>query len=113
MRILIVDPEYLVAMEAERILDQEFDCETQIEMPRDYASVLEKGGFDMVLIDSGLVVNSPEARRLLQTGTAAVIFSSLGDDEADGLAEWPGITVVPKPFDERALVNAIKNAARD
>lgn len=112
MRILIVDLEYLVAMEAERILTENLDCEVQIAMPRDYPAVLENRNFDAVLIHASLV-RSPDAVRRLKVAETGVVLSTLIDDEAAGFAEWPGVAVVPKPFDERQLIEAIKNAARN
>lgn len=112
MRILIVDPEYLVAMEAERILEAALDCETHIAMPRDYPTVLETRNFDVVLVHASLV-RSPEAVHRLTSVESGVVLSTLLNEEVAGFPEWPGVTVVPKPFDERQLIDAIKNAARD
>ncbi|MBW6421842.1 hypothetical protein KX729_10345 [Rhizobium sp. XQZ8] len=113
MRILIVDLEYLVAMEAERILTENLDGEMVIAMPRDYPAVLETQNFDVVLIHASLV-RSPEAVRRLNATEAGVVLSTLMDEEAvDGFAEWPGVVVVSKPFDDQKLVAAIKNAARN
>lgn len=112
LRILVVDLEYLVAMEAERILTENLACEVLIAMPRDYPAVLEGQKFDVVLIHAGLV-RSPEAVSRLNSADAGIVLSTLINEEADGLAEWPGVAIVPKPFEDRKLVEAIKNAARN
>jgi DNA-binding NarL/FixJ family response regulator len=110
LRILIVDIEYLVAMEAERILTENMRCEVVIAMPRDYPEVLEREKFDVVLIHASLV-RSPQAVRRLKSAETGLVLSTLIDDEAAGFAEWPGIAVIAKPFDDQKLVEAIKNAA--
>ena len=112
MRILIVDPEYLVAMEAERILEAAPNCEPYIAMPRDYPAVLDTQNFDVVLIHATLVRN-PEAVRRLKSANAGIVLSTLVSEDIDGVEEWPGVTVVAKPFEERELLEAIKNAARE
>lgn len=111
MRILIVDLEYLVAMGAERILSSAMTCEIQIAMPRDYPPILESCHFDVALVDSSLGQNPDEARRLRASG-AGIVFSTLVDEELAGLPAWPDTAVVSKPFDERQLVEAVRNAAR-
>ncbi|MFB9949400.1 hypothetical protein ACFFP0_11105 [Rhizobium puerariae] len=112
MRILIVDLEYLVAMEAERILGDAFQCDIQIAMPHEYPAVLENQTFDIVLIDSGLA-RKPEGADDLRAAGVGVVFSTFLDEELAGLADWPGVAVVPKPFDEEQLTDAVGNAARD
>ncbi len=113
MRILVVDLEYLVAMEAERILTESLNCDVQIAMPRDYPDILENRSFDVVLIHASLA-RSPEAVRRLQMSEAAIVLSTLMNEEAaTGIPEWPGIAVVSKPFQDGRLIDAIKNAARD
>lgn len=111
MRILVVDPEYLIAMDAERILNTALPCEVEIAMPRDYPAVLASRNFDVVLIDSSLV-ESPEEAQRLRAADAAIVFATSLTEEVVGLADWPDIAVVPKPFDDRQLVEAIRNAAR-
>jgi DNA-binding NarL/FixJ family response regulator len=112
LRILIVDLEYLVAMEAERILTENFTCETVIVMPRDYPEVLDSQKFDVVLIHASLV-RRPEAVQQLTMAEAGIVLTTLISEEVEGIPEWPGVAVVSKPFEDRRLVEAIKNAARD
>ena len=107
MRILIVDLEYLVAMEAERILDGAFTCEIEIAMPRDYQALLSSESFDMLLIDSSVIQSAEEASRLRAAGIA-ILFSTLSDDELTGISEWPGVAVVAKPFDDQQLIQAVR-----
>lgn len=111
MRILIVDPEYLVAMEAERILREAFLCDTQIVMPRDFVEALRSSRYDVLLLDDGLTLQ-PDTRARLNLADTLVVFSSLGREDAEGLPDWPGVVVVAKPFQEERLLEAVKNAVR-
>ncbi|MGK6311765.1 hypothetical protein [Neorhizobium sp. DT-125] len=110
MRILIVDPEYLVAMDAERIVGAAFECEIEIAMPRDYQASLEKRNFDVVLIDPSLVKSSEDMQRLRECGAGMVFTRSL-PEEAAGILDRPDVAFTPKPFDDRQLIEAIRNAA--
>ena len=99
-------------MEAERILTENLACEVLIAMPRDYPAVLDSRNFDVVLIHASLV-RSPDAVSRLNAADTGVVLSTLMNEEAEtGFSEWPGIAVVPKPFQDQRLVAAIKNAAR-
>jgi len=80
-------------------------------MPRDYPAVLARRNFDVVLIDAGLVEKPEEAQRL-RAIDAAIVFATSLTEEADGIPDWLDVAVVPKPFDDRQLVEAIRNAAR-
>jgi DNA-binding response OmpR family regulator len=111
LQILIVEPEYLIALEAERILQLFGGSEMTIAMPRDYLAILKDRSFDVVLIASKLVT-TPEAEAALRGSAAGIVFSTLRREELDGIAGWPGVPVVSKPFDDEELLNAIKNAAR-
>jgi DNA-binding response OmpR family regulator len=113
LRILVVDREFLVAMEVETVLTEALACEVKIATPRTYAMDLEQGLFDVVVIDTVLVRGESEdaALRLRACG-AGLVFTTLSVEDMDGLKGWDGIAVVAKPFDDHHLVDAVKNAAR-
>lgn len=112
MRVLIVDPEYLVALDGEQVLSDALECDVQIAMPRDYHAALENKRFDVVLIDVRVVQDdvADAARRIAAAGANAVL-SSLSHVNANGFAAWSGVPVVLKPFDDKTLIEAVKNAA--
>lgn len=116
MRVLIVDPEYLVALDGEQVLcdalADTLGCEVEIAMPRDYPDILENRRFDVVLIDVRIIQDdvADAARRIAATG-ANVVLSSLSHVNANGFAQWPEAPVVLKPFDDKTLIEAVKNAA--
>ncbi|MGF9563172.1 hypothetical protein [Neorhizobium sp. JUb45] len=112
MLVLIVDPEYLVALDGEQVLSDALECDVQIAMPRDYHAALETHRFDVVLIDVRVVQDdvADAAQRIAAAG-ANVVLSSLSHVNANGFAAWPGAPVVLKPFDDKTLIEAVKNAA--
>jgi DNA-binding response OmpR family regulator len=113
LRILVVDREFLVAMEVETVLAEALSCEVQIATPRNYAVELERGRFNVIVIDSALInTESGEAARRLRGSGAGLVFTTLGFEDMDGMQGWDGITVVAKPFNDHHLVEAVKNAAR-
>lgn len=112
MRILIVDPEYLVALDGQQVLSDALGCVAEIAMPRDYPNVLENGQFDIVVIDVRVIQDDvAEAARRMQAAGVKVVFSSLSHANANGFPSWPDVPVVLKPFDDRTLVRAVENAA--
>jgi DNA-binding response OmpR family regulator len=109
--ILIVDREYLVAMEAESILQALPAGHITVATPRECNDILKDRRFDVVVIDASLVVRG-NAEPALRASGAAVVFLSLRQEELDGIAGWPDAPVVSKPFDDERLLGAVKNAAR-
>lgn len=112
MRVLVVDPEYLVALDGEQVLTDALGCDVEIAMPRDYPDILENRRFDVVLIDVRVIQdNVADAARRISASGATVVLSSLSHMNANGFAAWPDVPVVLKPFDDQTLIEAVKNAA--
>ena len=110
MRVLVIDPEYLVAMEVERILEEAFGCEVEIATPYNYPLVLEKGGFAVIVIDASLLADGQgEAARRIENAAAAIVFTTL-DAELEGVPGFEGLAIVQKPLREGQLVRAVGKA---
>lgn len=100
-------------MEVETVLTEAMPCEVRIATPRNYAVELERGRFDVIVMDSALIgAEGGEAALRLKSSGAALVFTTLSVADMDGVKGWDGITVVAKPFNEHHLVEAVKNAAR-
>ncbi|MCJ9752590.1 hypothetical protein MOV61_17870 [Neorhizobium sp. BETTINA12A] len=110
MRILVVDREFLVAMEVEAVLTEALACEVHVATPHTYMVELESGWFDVIVIDSRLI--GGEAGLRLRASGSGLVFTTLSVEDMDGLKGWDGISVVAKPFNDRHLVEAVKNAAQ-
>jgi len=109
--ILVVDREYLVAMEAERLLSDALSCSVRIAMPHDYLAALAETHFDVVLIDAGMVnANGVEALQLAQKRGAGLVFTTLTNDAMDNLPRFQGSAKVAKPFNDADLLAAVQSA---
>ncbi len=111
MRILIVDPEYLVALEAENLIQQSFGAAGAgcvIAMPRDLPAFLSSEAFALVIIDRD-IAEKPENRAALDDLAIPAVILTFRSDEA-GLSDAE--LVVAKPFDDDKLVAAVAEAIR-
>lgn len=109
VRLLVIDSHYLVAMEAEQVLGQAFGCSVVIGMPREIDGLLERGDFDIALIEIDFVQNSYGGRiqRLREAG-AGFVFTSVDSHHRSGVPGFKGIPVVLKPFDDERLVEVVR-----
>ncbi len=109
--ILVVDREYLVAMEAERLLSDALSCSVRIAMPHDYIAALADARFDLVLIDAG-IVNAAGLQGLqwAQEQGAGLIFTTLTNDAMENLPQFRGSAKVAKPFNDAELLAAVQSA---
>lgn len=103
-RILVIDQEYFVAMEAERILADGLACTVEIAMPHDFLTYLEGSApFDIVVIDAALM--TAERQEILQAHQQAglgVVFTTL--------SRFAAATEVRKPFVDQELLEAARSA---
>lgn len=108
MRILIIDVEYLVALEAEQVLADATGCAVEIVMPREAAEVLEARTFDIILADASLAAGAAGAglRRHYQAG-GAIVFSSVNRAYLAGVPGFEGAAVISKPFDDELLARLV------
>lgn len=110
-RILVVDPVYLVAMEAERILTDRLECRVQIAMPRECQVVLDETSFDVVVME-GLLVKGERHDLLMrhQLAGTGIVFTAFTNDIFDDLEGFVGVKLVSKPFDDEELTEAVRAA---
>lgn len=112
MRILIVDQEYLVAMEVERILQDAGGYSVRIAMSWELPVALNDESFDIILIDS-VVAADGRVRPLLNNAGASVVLLSFRANDLDGIPEWPGAPVVAKPFEDEQVLRAVHDAVQE
>ncbi|MGE6739391.1 hypothetical protein ACQKGC_03850 [Allorhizobium pseudoryzae] len=110
MQILIVDVEYLVALEAEQVLAEATGSAVEIATPRDASDVLSQRSFDLILADASLAAGAagPSLRRHHESG-GAIIFSSVNRGHLAGVPGFEGAAVISKPFDDELLVTLVRN----
>jgi DNA-binding NarL/FixJ family response regulator len=113
VHVLIIDVEFLVALESEQVLGDSLGCSAEIAVPRDAATAIAASQADVILIDTALLSDTV-ARLLVQrrrSGTG-LVFSSVDKGDRLGIAQFPGAPVVFKPFDDEKLVEAVLSASQ-
>jgi len=110
--ILVIDGEYLIAMDVELILTRALNCEVTICTPYDYESVLGENRFDIALVDTGeAVAKFVVLFETVRVHCAAIVVSTSCEEYSAGVPGVSGYPVVLKPYDEAALIEAIMCAA--
>lgn len=108
-RVLIVEEEFLIALDIQRVLEAAHAAETTFartvcEVETTPPSL---GRFDLAIIN--VPEADPEAntfaRALIEAGVALVI-SSAESTYRQGVPDFPGVPVVSKPFAEEQLLTA-------
>jgi DNA-binding response OmpR family regulator len=111
-RILILEDEYLIAMDVEQLC-RDHGAEDAL-LVRDLKAVeTEIAGkrFDVAVIDAMLDGHSTlDFARELRKRNVPFVFATGYDDAAERFADFPGIPVVGKPYGEKELVEAITEA---
>jgi CheY-like chemotaxis protein len=112
LRILILEDEFLIAMDVEQLCRD--SGATDIMIKRSVAEVEPADaidGFDVAIVDFMLsgVSTLPFAERLHRRGRPFVITSGYVDP-AEVLAAFPGVGVVGKPFTGPDLIEALATA---
>jgi Response regulators consisting of a CheY-like receiver domain and a winged-helix DNA-binding domain len=108
-KILIVEREYLVAMEAERILSDAIACTTRIATPHDYLPALREDDYEILVIDVDLLRDEHvEILKLRQRSGTRIVVTTLTKGDAERLPGMEGLAFVAKPFVDEELVVAAK-----
>jgi len=113
LRILILEDEFLIAMDVEQLCRD--NGATDITIKRTVAEIQDEAatdGFDVAIVDFMLsgVSTLPFAERLHSRGRPFVITSGYIDTSEVARA-FPGVGLVGKPFSGPDLVDAVAAAA--
>jgi DNA-binding response OmpR family regulator len=111
LRVLVIDAEYLVALDAEQILVEAMGCKVTIATPRMTRAMIEDHSFDVVLLDTGYTEAALTARlKDVENAGCALVFSTVRSTFRTEVPGFPQVPVVSRPFQEKQLVAAIRNA---
>ena len=111
LRVLVIDAEYLVALDAEQILVDALACHVTIATPRMGNAILQKQDFDVILLDTGYTEAALAARlREVRRAECALVFSTFSSAYRSGVPGLEQVPVVSKPFEDRQLIAAIRSA---
>jgi DNA-binding response OmpR family regulator len=111
-RILILEDEYLIAMDVEQLC-RDHGAEDSIlvgDLDEIEAGIVGQH-FDVAVIDAMLDGRSTlDFARRLQERNVPFIFATGYDDASERFADFPGIPVVGKPYGGEELISAITEA---
>lgn len=111
-RFLLVDPEYLIALDMEGVLRAAIDCEVAISNAANLEKDLASLRPHVVVIDTG--PDPAVLAKLTETialSGAATVYSSSFEEFRDGVPGQAEIPVVEKPFTADSLLDAIASVA--
>jgi CheY-like chemotaxis protein len=108
-RILIVEDEYLIAMDVEQLCrDHGADEAVLVRDADGLEMVLADPRFDAAVIDAMLNGRSTlDFARQLREQNVPFVFATGYDDNAERFADFPGVPVVGKPYSGEELIEAI------
>lgn len=111
LKTLIVDSEYLIALDLELMIAELLDCEIDVATPEAAREVAGKRQYDLALIERPEPDNSRGdlVHQLACAGTA-LVFTSTAEGDSAGLQEHPGWPVLLKPFAAAAVIAAVRQA---
>jgi CheY-like chemotaxis protein len=111
LRILVLEDEYLIALDVEQLCRE--NGASEVTIMRSLTDVGKTAPYDLAILDVMLSGNSTFAfARSLSERGVPFLFAT-GYANTDGMfAEFPAVTVVAKPYSGPALVEAIRDAAR-
>ena len=113
--ILIVEREFLIALDAEYLIKAAIECRTTLLRPEqlDQWDSAALADVDLCLLDVPREA-APAAARIARLVEARVplLFTSLGDFHAEGVAGFEIIPVARKPFDGETLVALVGERLR-
>lgn len=107
---LVAESEYLIAMEAERLLRELLPCEVTIVNPRDAAAcaAIAWETVSLALLDTGFLFEEGGAlAEAARRHGVPVAFTTASTAYARGVPGFPGTPVLGKPFDPERFAAAI------
>jgi DNA-binding response OmpR family regulator len=113
LRILVLEDEFLIAMDVEQLCRDNGAIEVEIRTTMEDLDEGQLAGFDAAIIDVmlGGVSTLDFARRLAERGVP-FIFSTGYADNRDIARLFPDVGVVGKPYSGEALIAAVVTARR-
>ncbi|WP_026480424.1 hypothetical protein [Ahrensia sp. 13_GOM-1096m] len=106
--IAIVEREYLISIDIERIIADHFNCEIHVIMPDDAQEKLAAINYDVLIIDadmpseiiSGLVP-------VIARSNPKVVLLTVSDVDPETYIPFPYRAAIAKPFTDEQVVNTL------
>jgi DNA-binding response OmpR family regulator len=111
LRVLVLEDEFLIAMDVEQICRDAGARDVIIARTLQEADEAGQSGFDAAILDLMIGGTSTSSfAGTLETRGVPFVFASGYGELADVHARFPGVTVVPKPYSGDDLIAALASA---
>ena len=110
LSLVVIDSEYLVAMDAERILAEALNCPVTATTINGCLEVMEGRRFDLAIIDAARPDELSILLEKIGKSAKGIVFTIDDTIHAGGVPGYLNIPVVLKPFVATTLVNTVLNA---
>ena len=108
--LLVADPEYIIAMEAERLLHDLMECDVTIINPHCATDrlALSWTTYSLVMLDTGFCLGEIRViAELLQRQGIPVVFTTAHQAFTHGVPGFPTTPVVAKPYGQEQFAEAV------
>ena len=111
-RILVVEDEFLIALDIERILELAEASHISVSRNRDALAALQNDRFDLAILDYKLNgdTSGPVADRLIELKMPFIFLT--GASTLQVPPQYRTVTILPKPFDANSLIAALNTAVQ-
>jgi CheY-like chemotaxis protein len=113
MRLLVVEDEFLIALDIERVIEGAGATDfVVVSRPSEALKALTEASFDLAVLDFKLGKENalPVAERLVAAGTPFIFLTGATSEAAFAQERFKEIPVVAKPFDGATLLAALSKA---
>ncbi len=108
--ILIAEDQIFIALEAERILSERFDCEVEICRRDQLARTLSEMAFDLVVLEfSGNRDEDFQHLTLARQTRGKVVFLTSRSDLADMAERFSDVPLIRKPFNDAEMTRVVES----
>lgn len=109
LQILIADDQYLIALEAERILTEACACAVSICRADSLEENIQAKDYDIILVDAALTegARASQAQMVRKSG-AMLVFMRTEQPMSDELAALQPAAVFEKPFHETLMQDFVR-----
>ncbi len=111
-RLLVVEDEFLIALDIESILEGGgAQVKTANRVDQALGLIKSDGPFDAAVLDLKLIARHPSrSRERLQANNVPFVFLTGAAGDASIVAQFRNAPVIGKPFDSETLFSALKQA---
>lgn len=106
--IAIIEREYLIAIDIERIIAENFDCKVNVIMPDEALQKLQETNFDILILDADMPVEIiGELSSSILVSKPLVALLRVSDVDPNTFIDFPFHVEIAKPFTDEQVVGKL------